>query len=605
MVSRTLFLGALATVLLLALGERAHGESLPDGEGPHALEATLDLWGALPAQDRALMARLYAHADFKAALPVLRQCVADAGPEAPGCALALARLDDLDSASTLQDALRAQPSPALAASAALALLRWNDLLSYSLFNKSLLEGKGAEAGGAALMEAVLTLHGAPWRLEYVLFAWRRAPSKTARLIAAARLAQIPGKFDRKLAKAILEDIEKGLDEALAAPAWDRQRRLQAQIAAWGLSRTRDCQNLWGRLGAHLDAHPDHQARAADLLAHVKPACFNQGRKLLDAHGLTAPPKRNPPKKGKLNLPHDPISPIPCADARAWIAGLGLRPNLWGARGMPPAFAQLAEQTLCRDDAVQLGWQPESILAFPKGPIIDPGPVPENAQTRQTVEPPNLYPDAFNRFNPPLKQPDWFPEHIKITIDDGPRPLLHQKLHQVLDAHQVKASFFMCGVNILYNDNRDPVLMKQALQNLVDKGHHIAYHSMNHVTKRREHLIMMSDKQLKDDVDLFRLVIKTLLGEDVAITYGRMPGGLGSLRAESRKAYHFAGLNAPVFWNAGPPSWGPRENIGVVRRHACKFKARKNDKDGVILLLHETANIEKEINAFLNTLKECP
>ena len=124
--------------------------------------------------------------------------------------------------------------------------------------------------------------------------------------------------------------------------------------------------------------------------------------------------------------------------------------------------------------------------------------------------------------------------------------------------------------------------------------------MNHA-KGRQHLIMMTDKQFKDDVDFFKLVLETLVGEEVPLVYGRMPGGLGSYRAESRKAYHYAGLNAPVFWNMGPPGWKPREKLGVVRGLACKLKKKKGD---VVILLHETANLESELRAFFERLKQC-
>jgi peptidoglycan/xylan/chitin deacetylase (PgdA/CDA1 family) len=414
-------------------------------------------------------------------------------------------------------------------------------------------------------------------------------------MAAARLAQAEGaKWSKPLVGAL-----RGL--LAQREGWDEDARLRAQISAWGLSRTsgKGCATLWSLLGGTLE---NNSGRVAPLLPHIRHSCVRGKGKLLAKHGLAAPPEPAFVPVGETDMPTFEAAPIACDDVRIQVAAMAMNKALWSGGEIPPVVADRIVERLCQPQVQAAGWSVGTVLGMGKASrFIEPGPYPDNAQTRKTVEAAGLYPEGFDSFDPHPEQPSWYPKHIKITIDDGPRPGLHTKLHRVLDAHGVKVSFFMCGVNIIASDNKNPAAIKKALERLIEKGHHIAYHSMNHAKGRSEHLIMMTDKQFKDDVDFFRLLLASLVGKEVPLVYGRMPGGLGSYRAESRKAYHGAGLNAPVFWNMGPPAWNAREKLGVVRSLACKLKKKKGD---VILLLHETANLENELRVFFERLKQC-
>ncbi len=563
------------------------------------LEATIASWDALSAQERRHMARLYGELRYAPALPVLRSCAAADSPEAASCMVALVALDDIDSVVLMRQKLRTVDDPQQVAIAAETLGRWGDRLSYSLLNKALLLGTGGDLGSASLVRAVLSIPRGPERGEYVEFARRRAPAADGRLVAAARLAQ--ARRGGAAAKHVAEIYQETL--ALAG-AWGAREQWRAQAAAWGLSRAgaKGCQTFLEITRDHLKGDGD-KARAQAMLGDAERKCWWKSRRKLEELGLTIPAKKVRPKgiDGE-TLPSAPGMPWTCGQTDAWLAGLALRSELWESGAMPAGFESMVKDVLCAPEAMERGWGFETVSRFGKGKVIKLAPPPKDIQTRTIDEPPGLYPESFNDFKPDLDQPDWFPEHIEITIDDGPMIGFHQQVHKVLEAYKVKVTFFMCGVNIIRHDNAKPAALRKTLERIIDGGHHIAYHTMNHITRRKEHVVNFTPAQLKDDVDLYRLLFKLIAEKDVDIVYGRMPGGLGSFRAASRAAYHHAGMATPVFWNAGPPGWPPRAKLSVPRRMACEFISRKPNQ--VILLLHETAGLDRELMAFFDSLKAC-
>ena len=77
----------------------------------------------------------------------------------------------------------------------------------------------------------------------------------------------------------------------------------------------------------------------------------------------------------------------------------------------------------------------------------------------------LYPSALWRMNPEEKA-------VYLTFDDGPIPEVTPWVLDLLDQHQVKATFFMVGDNV----RKYPDIFRM----VVERGHRIGNHTFNHI-----------------------------------------------------------------------------------------------------------------------------
>jgi peptidoglycan/xylan/chitin deacetylase (PgdA/CDA1 family) len=77
----------------------------------------------------------------------------------------------------------------------------------------------------------------------------------------------------------------------------------------------------------------------------------------------------------------------------------------------------------------------------------------------------LYPKAIWRMNPGEKA-------VYLTFDDGPIPEITPWVLDVLDKHEIKATFFMVGDNV----RKYPDMFRM----VVERGHRIGNHTFNHI-----------------------------------------------------------------------------------------------------------------------------
>ena len=77
----------------------------------------------------------------------------------------------------------------------------------------------------------------------------------------------------------------------------------------------------------------------------------------------------------------------------------------------------------------------------------------------------LYPKAIWRMDPDEKA-------VYLTFDDGPVPEITPWVLDVLDRHEVKATFFMVGDNV----GKYP----ETFRMVVERGHRIGNHTFNHI-----------------------------------------------------------------------------------------------------------------------------
>ena len=77
----------------------------------------------------------------------------------------------------------------------------------------------------------------------------------------------------------------------------------------------------------------------------------------------------------------------------------------------------------------------------------------------------IYPDAIFRMDPDEKA-------VYLTFDDGPIPEVTPWVLELLDKHNIKATFFMVGDNI----RKHPDVFRM----VVERGHRIGNHTFNHI-----------------------------------------------------------------------------------------------------------------------------
>lgn len=99
--------------------------------------------------------------------------------------------------------------------------------------------------------------------------------------------------------------------------------------------------------------------------------------------------------------------------------------------------------------------------------------------------------------------------VALTFDDGPNPIYTREILAILKKYDIKATFFVVGVNA----KKYPELIKE----IHDQGHVIASHSLTHPL-----LTKISDAELRKEVIMPSQIVKNING--VIIKCLRYPFG---------------------------------------------------------------------------------
>lgn len=102
--------------------------------------------------------------------------------------------------------------------------------------------------------------------------------------------------------------------------------------------------------------------------------------------------------------------------------------------------------------------------------------------------------------------------VYLTFDDGPSKKYTEAILDMLNAHGIKATFFVIGQNA----KRYPSIV----QRIVDEGHALGCHSMTHEIKS----IYKSVDQFKSEIDDWEDTISDILGDLPPKKLIRLPGG---------------------------------------------------------------------------------
>ncbi|GAA2609326.1 polysaccharide deacetylase family protein [Actinomadura fulvescens] len=155
-----------------------------------------------------------------------------------------------------------------------------------------------------------------------------------------------------------------------------------------------------------------------------------------------------------------------------------------------------------------------------------------------------------------------PKTIALTIDDGPHPLYTPQVLDLLAEHEVRATFFIIGEQV--------VEYPQLTRRIADAGHQVCNHTMTHPLS----LGRLSTKKVRREIVEAHDRIAQVTG--VVPTFFRAPGGNWSPAALDIIGEH--GM-LPVDWAVDPQDW-TRPGVGSIRRSLVKCGP------GDILLCHD-------------------
>ncbi|MBO4581079.1 MAG: polysaccharide deacetylase family protein [Bacteroidales bacterium] len=167
--------------------------------------------------------------------------------------------------------------------------------------------------------------------------------------------------------------------------------------------------------------------------------------------------------------------------------------------------------------------------------------------------------------------------IYLTFDDGPQEELTQKILQILQQEDIKATFFCVGDAA----RRYPHIMEQ----IREQGHSIGNHTMHHLNGwRTPHKEYIQDIQEAQNY--------------LHARYFRPPYGKITLRQwrALRKDYHI------IFWTDISYDWSPKMNP-----KRCFKKVRSAARHGGIVVFHDNpkaaGNMLEALPLFIHSAKE--
>lgn len=546
------------------------------GTGPNSangrlLQRLVDAWPTMESPDRERAAHAFSVLGYYPATELMRRCAQAAQPESAACTVALAGLRDTDSAPILRKLARTANDAKVVGAAGLGLSAWEDRFSYYLLADALISGRGGPTAAAALAWAVDRMEH-PWEQLFLRLAYQRSADADTRLTLAARLINhSPLKVRGPFADALFTAFEA----AFAGPPATALETYRAQLAIFGLTR-----GIPAECEAALRTLDVAEWTDALLWAAVGPDCAA----LSSEFGVAVEPLRAP------RFPTPPGLTLPTADAR-WLATIG---------HFEETEAQRLAAALTAAGEPRLAGRRYGVFAVPA--LISWTKVATPTRYRLLkLGHDATYPAAFDRFEPPLAQPDWWPGGLQLTIDDGPRPEALAAVLDVLSGYNVKATFFFVGKSLVREWLERPLLTRALLDRVIHEGHHIAFHGIDHFTEPHEHMSSWWPEQVADSVGLFRTILRVVAGRETAIPYGRLPGGKLSDSPRMRLAFQLAGLAAPVLWTESPHDWvkstSRRDLEALAARHSAK-----PDAEPVIILLHEYVGLADQLDAFIGAIK---
>jgi len=162
------------------------------------------------------------------------------------------------------------------------------------------------------------------------------------------------------------------------------------------------------------------------------------------------------------------------------------------------------------------------------------------------------------------------EHqVAITFDDGPDPRWTPKILDILKAANVKAAFFLVGVNA----ERYPSLVRR----IVDEGHEIGNHTYYH-----PNLALCWPEHIRLELNATQLLLETITGRSTTLFRPPYAADTGPTQLSELAPLKIAeDLNyLVVLENIDPQDWAKPGADIILRR------IKQQRHDGSVILLHD-------------------
>ena len=192
------------------------------------------------------------------------------------------------------------------------------------------------------------------------------------------------------------------------------------------------------------------------------------------------------------------------------------------------------------------------------PTVEPTETPSPTPTptpKVTIPHLNIEPTAIPESLDPTKP------MIALTFDDGPTSSITNRILDVLEQYNAKATFFVVGNRLGSTKNQ------QAMSRAFSLGCEIGSHSYSHPKMNS-----FSHEKIQEEYANATAAIEKIIG--IAPTLFRPPYGFYN---DAIRAY----FNAPlIFWSVDPKDWSVKD-AAKIYDHIIK-----NVKDGDIVLMHD-------------------
>ena len=566
--------------------------SLAQGDELHNLE---ELWEIAGQTEKKQLALRFAEEGIQAAAPLMRNCLeAKEHPLTPACITALVALDQVQVVPEIRNKLRESLDAALIVPAAMAIGHWRDQYSSGLLLGTMMQALGGAAGSLAALHAFLRLQ-APHSTSYLRWILNTSPY---RAVQAACAMHLVGRLDRRHRSRLFLTMKELMSQALLLPGWTTEDLATAEFCVEGFNRGERAGCRMLRDIAEALAQEPLPCRAEKLrwvLQRTNRECLGSWRSSLSATVADAVEQmRRKPIAHPLPISQYALLLLEESDGREESRTTNASNDLRALRFQDEKGSyQYGEGAVEAHRVLLSHLEAGSEQRWSRN------------KQRRLVRRKGVriaFPPSYSENFPELEQPAWYPKGIHITIDDGPRLARLKLILDVLDEFGVKATFFFIGHNILSRFLDYPTLTRQILQRLVNGGHVIGYHSMDHRTQVSTHIMNLEPEQIEDDVRVFHWVLTWVLQGPYPLFLGRTPGGMGMSFENLKEGFYLGGLRAPLGWNAGDDHWPPGSKRSVVRFLARSY-LRKQRKKPVTILLHETKNLHKELRVFLKEIHD--
>lgn len=157
------------------------------------------------------------------------------------------------------------------------------------------------------------------------------------------------------------------------------------------------------------------------------------------------------------------------------------------------------------------------------------------------------------------------KRVALTFDDGPHPKVTTKILDILDQHEVKASFFMIGKRVSFYPD--------TAREVGARGHEIGNHTWNHPRLNR-----LGAAEIDQQISSTQTIIEQVTGQQSDLV--RLPFG------EPTSVAYNGDLNA-VPWTIYSEAWRDQEPLTIVQDILSQVE------DGSIILLHDLENYTVE------------